>query len=333
MGTLSILFCIYHLKPFIELLTSAWTPCWVTCHRCPCWARAGQDNLSCSVIQLKPRQSFPHVVYFAWMKEVGAAPGLLPQLSTEQLHSYTSVPIFRGVTDAHHTRSCFRLNHKGYPHPPLHGLKKKQTNTGHFSHYIFKELRNHEVSQTRSKMKRGVPSHCVSQSSSAEPGSAFLSCALFKLRWHVGGRLCIRDEQKGDAVRRWERRLDANANICSQAAGSSQTPELWNISSTYSRQLAEPTSDMRQSWSHWWTACHSCCPLQQKALPCLFQPEELLSEAPSLAWGQGWRADLQHHPINPDPVPHWRNPGSLLGKEYMGCGDPAPAPMLPCPAS
>lgn len=127
MGTLSILFCIYHLKPFIELLTSAWTPCWVTCHRCPCWARAGQDNLSCSVIQLKPRQSFPHVVYFAWMKEVGAAPGLLPQLSTEQLHSYTSVPIFRGVTDAHHTRSCFRLNHKGYPHPPLHGLKKKQT--------------------------------------------------------------------------------------------------------------------------------------------------------------------------------------------------------------
>lgn len=112
----------------------------------------------------------------------GSSPRFIASAQLRAIASYTSVPIFRGVTDAHHTRSCFRLNHKGYPHPPLHGLKKKQTNTGHFSHYIFKELRNHEVSQTRSKMKRGVPSHCVSQSSSAEPGSAFLSCALFKLR-------------------------------------------------------------------------------------------------------------------------------------------------------
>lgn len=222
----------------MELLTSAWTPCWVTCHRCPCWARAGQDNLSCSVIQLKPWQSCPSRSLLHMDERSGSSPRFIASAQLRAIASYTSVPIFRGVTDAHHTRSCFRLNHKGYPHPPLHGLKKKQTNTGHFTHYIFKELRNHEVSQTRSKMKRGVPSHCVSQSSSAEPGSAFLSCALFKLRWHVGGRLCIRDEQKGDAVGRWERRLVANANICSQVAGSSQTPELWNISSTYSRQLA-----------------------------------------------------------------------------------------------
>lgn len=39
------------------------------------------------------------------------------------------------------------------------------------------------------------------------------------------------------------------------------------------------------------TVCHSCPPHQQKTLPSLVQAEELLSEAPSMAWARDRAGD------------------------------------------